>query len=123
MTDQQDAPESAPVFPTVEGGAVPAEDFFDGTMWHFLLVVDMTLVPEPWIRESVMRYLTRTCYEFIGAGKYSVWNNIESVAVHAITVPGKMDLFQQRVKESVELWTKPRTIRMNRFTMTLQKDR
>lgn len=120
MTDQQDPHDAAPVFPTAEGGAVPAEIFFAGIQWHYLIVMDLTQVPQI-LREPLHFYLVRAAYEFLGEGKFSVWENTGSSAIACHTIPEKFELFKQRVKEAVEIFATHHIVKINYYTMSLQR--
>lgn len=120
MTDQQDPQDAVPAFPTMEGGAVPAEELFSGTVWHYLIVLDVSNIPQI-LCEPLMFYLTRAAYEFCGEGHFSAWNNTNSIAIACHTVPGKFEMFFNRVKEAAHIFATNHLVRINRYTMSLQR--
>lgn len=120
MTDQQDPLDAVPVFPTQEGGAVPAEEFFSGTVWHYLVVLDVTGVPTI-LCDPLQMYLVRAAYDFLGENKFSLWNNNNSIAIACQTTPEMMDLFTRRVREAATIFATHHIVRMNRYVMSIQR--
>jgi hypothetical protein len=118
MTTSSEEPQDAvPPFPTMEGGAVPAEQFFEGTVWHYLIVLDLTQVPVL-LRESLRFYIIRSAIEIVGSGHFSLWENQESMSIAVHTVPGKMEMFSQRSREAAQIFATHHLVRINEYTMS-----
>jgi hypothetical protein len=120
VADQQGPQEPVPSFPTAEGGAVPADQFFEGTVWNYLIVLDMTQTPVV-LRDPLRFYLIRAANDFIGEGNWNVWLNDQSIAIRCRAISGKMDAFSQRVREAAEIFATHHIVRINEYTMSQRK--
>lgn len=117
MTDKQSPHGAVPVFSTMEGGAAPAD--FSGTVWHYLLIMDITTVPM-FLRETMLGYLARAAHEVVGENNFNVWSNQESIAVRYRTTGPNMDVFNERAREIVRIWATNHFVRFNHYMLTPQ---
>lgn len=117
--------QGAPFFPTAEGGAAPRnpldamEQHFPGAVeQHYLIVADVSAIP-PELRDTMRAFIVRAAFEICGEGRFNVWENVQSIAVRCEALPGKAQMFSQRVREITALWSTGRTVRINQYTMSL----
>lgn len=100
MTEDFDR-DAAP-FPTIEGGAVPAEDIFHDVDWFWFLTVSLQDLPI----HVMQQMLQGTTQRLAGSkwNRYSIFHNDASIAILIHAKTADFNPFRDFVLELLRIW-------------------